>query len=202
MASERIEGTAAHGTTGAGRAGRTPAGREQSADPAVLVAQIEAPREDLAQTLDAIAEKVSPKRVAQRGTERAKELAASAKVVLAERTAGARETVGEKAALARTAIADSSATARQAVADRTGAGHDPGSVAVGTAGAGPAAILDDPGAGTLPPTTAVRVPGLPVRSGGPAGAAPGSVLGLPRETVAGAVAAVVVALWLLRRRGR
>ncbi|MCC5310572.1 DUF3618 domain-containing protein, partial [Staphylococcus aureus] len=40
--------------------------------PEVLVREIEATREDLAVTLDAIADRVSPKRVAKRGSEQAK----------------------------------------------------------------------------------------------------------------------------------
>lgn len=46
-----------------GRAAREPSG---SQDPEVLAREIERTREDLAETMDAIAEKVSPKRVARR----------------------------------------------------------------------------------------------------------------------------------------
>jgi len=49
---------------------RTSAAKKKSADPDELAAEIEKTREDLAETLDAIAEKVSPKRVAKRTTKK------------------------------------------------------------------------------------------------------------------------------------
>jgi len=68
-------------------------------DPAALAAEIEKTREDLAGTLDAIAEKVSPKRVAKRTS---KKVAASVK----EGAAAAKESVVEGAAAAKEAVRD------------------------------------------------------------------------------------------------
>lgn len=192
--------------------------------PEVLVREIEATREDLAVTLDAIADRVSPKRVAKRGGEQAKEAAARAKEVvtekagkarealaeragtakestsvtrgtLAERAAGAKEVLAEKAASAQASVTVAASHARTAVAERTG--H-------GTTGAheAPASVLDaDPATGTLPPVAGVEVPRLSPR---PLPAASGPSLAdrfnaLPREAVVGAVAALA-ALFLLSRR--
>ena len=49
---------------------RTSAAKKKPSDPDELAAEIEKTREDLAETLDAIAEKVSPKRVAKRTTKK------------------------------------------------------------------------------------------------------------------------------------
>lgn len=68
-------------------------------DPAALAAEIEKTREDLAGTLDAIAEKVSPKRVAKRTS---KKVAASVK----EGAAAAKESVIEGATAAKEAVRD------------------------------------------------------------------------------------------------
>ena len=113
--SERIE-SSDQGSTGtdAGstdiRPARTAAQqRDQmgdSQDPEVLAAQIEATRDDLAETLDAIADKVSPKKVAARSrkqvTDTVKEKAAQAKEVVAEKTASAKEAVAERRASSST----------------------------------------------------------------------------------------------------
>lgn len=192
--------------------------------PEVLVREIEATREELAVTLDAIADRVSPKRVAKRGSEQAKEAALKAKDVITEKagkarealaeragdakdaTAGSRGSLAEKASTAKDVLAEKAASAqatvsgaaaqaRTAVAERTG--H-------GTTGAheAPAALLDaDPATGTLPPVAGVEVPRLSPR---PLPAAPAPTLAdrfnaLPREAVVGAVAALA-ALFLLSRR--
>ena len=68
-------------------------------DPAALAAEIERTREDLAGTLDAIADRVSPKRVAKRTS---KKVAASVK----EGAAAAKESVVEGAAAAKEAVRD------------------------------------------------------------------------------------------------
>lgn len=207
MASERTDGptdgkridTGGQGlqTQPAARRGRTAAQQrqERTSDPDVLVAEIEATREDLAVTLDAIADRVSPKRVVKRGTERVKEAATSAREVVTEKAAVAREVVTEKAGVARDVVTEKAAVARSAIEERTG-GH-----------AAPAAVLDagplldtgPAGAGVLPATTGVPVPRLaparvtaPHRSG---------VSGVPIEAFVGAVAALV-ALWLLSRLRR
>lgn len=192
--------------------------------PEVLVREIEATREDLAVTLDAIADRVSPKRVARRGSEQAKEAALRAKDVvtekagkarealaeragnakeasagprgtLAERASTAKEVLAEKAASAQATVTEAASHARTAVAERTG--H-------GTTGAheAPASVLDaDPATGTLPPVTGVQVPRLSPRPlpGAPAPSLADRFNALPREAVVGAVAALA-ALWLLSRR--
>ncbi len=170
-------------------------GQRGAADPDTIVREIEAAREDLAITLDAIAERVSPKRVAARSSERAKEVALQAKDVLLEKTAHAREVLGAQTATARGVVEEKTATARAAVAERTG--HT-----------APSSVLDaDPaatGVGGLPPTTGVqvKVPVLTTSSRPATHTGPVPLLdGVPREAVVGAVAALV-ALWLVRRRRR
>jgi len=120
VSSERIE-SSDQGTTGTDaadsdvtRRARTAAEeRDQmgdSQDPEVLAAQIEATRDDLAETLDLIADKVSPKKVAARGrkqvTDTVKEKAALAKDVVTEKAAIAKEAVTEKTASAKEAVAE------------------------------------------------------------------------------------------------
>ncbi len=162
MASERNDGN--------GQANRSPD---------ALVAEIERTREELAVTLDAIVDRVSPKRAASRGVERAKELAGQAAGVACE-----------KASLARDAVEDKVAELRgEPVRQRPS----------------PAAVIDPVVAGperpALPPTSGVRVPVLAPRTSGsglPADGVAGT--GIPREALVGAAAASLVALWLLRRR--
>ena len=77
---------------------RTAAGQRAVAPPvatdaAVLAADIQRTREDLAQTLDAIADRVSPKRVAKRVGDSAKESAGKAEEALKLGAAAAVETV-------------------------------------------------------------------------------------------------------------
>jgi hypothetical protein len=82
-----------------GEAGR---GRDldvlRSNDPAVLAAEIERTRAELAETLDAIADKVSPKRVAKRTSQKVKETAHEAAVSVRSTAATARGKVSGKAA--------------------------------------------------------------------------------------------------------
>ena len=167
MASERIEGSS---TAGAVRTAGKKAEQPGSPDPAQLVAEIERTREDLAETLDAIADRVSPKRVAQRGAVRLKEVTATTKVVVLEKAATVKALATEKVAAAR---------------------------GTGPERAAPAAVLDSPaGSAPLPPTTGVAVPGLSTRPT----AASSEIYGVPREAIAAGVVAALVVLWLLRRR--
>ncbi len=190
-------------------------GAERS--PEVLVREIEATREELAVTLDAIAERVSPKRVAKRGTDQAKVAAGRAREVVTEKAGKAREALAEragtakdsaagtrgtlavrassakdvlveKAASAQASVTDAAVHARTAVADRTG--HS-----------APAAVLDSDPAATLPPVTGVEVPRLSPRPlhGAPAPTLADRFNAVPREALVGAVAALA-ALWLLSRR--
>ena len=120
MASERIE-SSDQGTSGTEADSdvtrHARAGVEQrdqmgdSQDPEVLAAQIEATRDDLAETLDAIADKVSPKKVAARGRQQVKE-------TVREKAALAKEVVSEKAASAKVVVTEKTASAKEAVAER------------------------------------------------------------------------------------
>jgi len=209
--SERIEDSGT--TAGAGADGQPPRAKERdrtsSQDPDTLVAEIEATREDLAETLDAIAERVSPKRVAQRGTDRAKEAAATAKVLVAEKAAIAKEVVTEKAAIAKVVVSEKAAIAKDTVSEKAAAAKQAVDDKVGGGSAGTASVPDGgsvavSGGSGLPPTTAVEVPGLATRPA-PTAAAPSSLpawaSSLPKEAVAGA-AALLALLLLLRRRSR
>lgn len=197
--------SASHSSAGAG-ASDTPQ------DPDSLVRDIERTRTDLAETLDAIADRVSPKNVARRSSDQAvavlKEKAAVAKVVLAEKAAQAKEVFTEKSGTAKTTltertastrvkVAERAGTARAAVADRRARG---GSVPLGEQAPGGTGT----GTGTgLPPTTGVEVPGLaPVT---PIGSSEGSSTYLSasptvRVEVIGGALAALLGLWLLRRR--
>lgn len=194
-------------------------GGATSPDPDVIVAQIEATREDLAETLDLIADKVSPKRVAQRGREQlaervqtarelAGEKAAEVRAVVTERTAGARDVVMERTAGAREVVTEKAAQARQAVADRTGTGDD-----VVLSGSGSGAPVDG-----LPPARGVEVPALaparpldptaPIVTGRSPGQLPGgsstyfTQAGDPRPEVLAGAATALLGLYLLSRRRR
>ena len=163
-------------SNGTAAGGRARAAAASTGDPAVLAAEIEKTREDLAGTLDAIADKVSPKRVAKRTS---KKVAASVK----EGAAAAKESVVEGAAAAKGAVRD--LAGKQSLTATPSIDSPPG--------------LDPetlPVAG-LPPVEAVVLPGLaPV----PAYASAGSKLN-KEYVVAGALALGLLA-WLLRRRNR
>lgn len=152
-----------------------------SDDPQVLTAEIERTREELAQTVDAIADRVSPKRVADRTKAQVGDKVQDARTTLSGRAAAAKETVLEKAGSAKGALEEKTATAKAAVSERTSSSSSEpteGSVAV----TGPAAS-SSPGlrpVRSVPPTSSPMVP----------------------PAAAGAVAALVVALLLLRRRRR
>ena len=170
MASQRIEDSGNRVAAAARTAGKTAEQREKSPDPAQLVAEIERTREDLAETLDAIVDRVSPKRVAQRSAVRLKEVTATTKVVVLEKAATVKALATEKVAAAR---------------------------GTGPERAAPAAVLDSPAGSTpLPPTTGVAIPGLSTRPT----AGSSEIYGVPREAIAAGVAAALVVLWLLRRR--
>lgn len=165
-----------------------------SPDPAQLAKEIERTREDLAETFDAIADKVSPKRVAHRTTESVKatvkEKAAVAKEVLGEKAGQAKEAAGH----AREAVQEKAASARTAVQQRTGGSGEP---------ALPVAAEPEPGVDPLLPSTAgVEVPVLapkPVPSSGPGAYRSGPAV--PKEALIGGAVALLVALLVWRRRG-
>ena len=115
-----------------GRRARTAAQQraeqELGSTPEALTEQIEQTREELAATLDEIADRVSPKRVASRTTkkltENVKESAASARETVTEKALAAKEVASEKAAAARVSLSDGAASAKAAVNDRTAAAKE------------------------------------------------------------------------------
>ncbi len=150
-------------------------------DPEVLAARIEQTRDDLARTLDEIADKVSPKRVTQRTkkqvADKAKETAATVKGVVSEKAADAKDAVLD----AKDAAADKVAELRS---------HDePGAVDVSREPVAPAlgapgpVLTDQP----LRPTTSDPYAAQDA--------------GVPKQYLAaGGVAAALLLLLLLRRR--
>ena len=164
--------------------------------PEALAADIEATREELAETLDAIADKVSPKRVAKRTTKKVgdavKEGAAEAADTVRESAASAAETVKEQVAAVRERVGhagdDSSDPDRSPLTTATSVSLDaatPVADTDGTPGPLPSdAVTADPvgGARTIPP----YLPPAPDRT--------------PLYAGAGAAAALVAVLLVLRRR--
>lgn len=163
--------------------------------PEVLAAEIERTREDLAQTLDAIADKVSPKRVADRTRKKVADAVAVAREALVEQAGAAREkaTVAVAEAKDRAAVVTADARDRAAVVTATAkdkvsgaSGHHAavhgGSVAV------PAAPAD------LPSVDGGRVDRPVAGAAAPAGPKP--------EVLAGAALGLLVLLLLRRRRTR
>jgi len=170
-----------------------------------LVAEIEKTREDLASTLDEIAEKVSPKRVAKRT---GKKVADQVK----ETAASAKDAVVETAATAKEAAAETVDAARKKV----GRAADP--VLAPAAPVAPISLAEAlaeelatvPGLvppTDLPPAAAVGVPTLSTAWSGPTpvagslsgGALAGRGLPVPAPVLLG-VALVVLALLVRRRR--
>lgn len=212
MASEKIDGSDTRGSS-SGKGGKG----DVSQDPEVLAAEIEATREDLAETLDAIADRVSPGRVAERGKQRLKEAAVHAKEVATEKAGVAKGVVSEKAAVAKDAVTEKAATARAAVQDKTSHGSSDGlasSVAVGGSAAAttatpttatPTAATSYSGTADLPPVAGVTTPPLSPRPAAAPGGSPAASLvdrlrtDPQAQAVAGGVLVLLVAL-LLRRR--
>lgn len=167
----------------AAKTGKPEAGK--SPDPEVLAGEIERTREELAETLDAIAEKVSPKRVAGRTK---KKVGDSVKQGTHDAVESVKSTAGEAAEAVKGGVS--------AVKEKVG----------GDGGDG------DAPRGPLTPATSVEVDSatplgaVPVE---PAGAeAPAYTRTLPPAApsrlpvVAGAGVALLVLLFLMRRRRR
>lgn len=142
--------------------------------PEVLVAEIERTREDLARTLDLIADRVSPKRVADRTRTQVLEALAVAKGRVAEQAGVAREKATAAVAEAKDRAAVVSAGARNTVSGGSGqhAAVEGGSVAV------------------------------PASSDLPFGTAPPAPSGPKPEVLAGGALGLLVLLLLRRRRTR
>ncbi len=147
-----------------------------SGDPDQLVADIERTREELAGTLDAIAEKVSPKRVAART---GKKVATAVK----EGAASAKDSVKEGAGAVAAGVSEGAASAKEKL---------PGAVAAHLPGGGPDHAGQEEPTAVYPvgrPATDYPLTPLP-----PSG-------GVPKQYLAaGAVAAVLVLLIVRRRR--
>ena len=175
-------------------------------DPEVLAADIERTREELAQTLDAIADKVSPKRVARRtskrlgesvkeGAGRAEEAFKTGAAAAVETVRDAAETVKEKVAPSPDPVTTTGLHEPVVVVSSSGypvvAAPDPRSqdtVAVSSAGA----LADATSAAVVAPAGSELPPYRPY--------APPPASRLP--VYAGAAAALAVVLLLLRRRRR
>jgi Protein of unknown function (DUF3618) len=169
-------------------------GKAATGDTDALVRDIERTRAELAETIDAIADKVSPKRVAGRAKESLREGAATAKERLLEAAGTAKGKVSESASTAKEVLAGA--------VDRSGGG----SVALDQDATAPHGVvpIEPPLDGrplTLPPAGGVAVPRL---SPGPLHSVPGSGRpAVPPEYVAVGVATALMALavwWEGRRR--
>lgn len=218
MSSERTDrsDTKAGASGDGGRAARGKHGK-QASDPDTLASEIEQTREDLAVTLDEIADRVSPKRVAERGKSRAREVfaekSAQAKEVFAEKSAQAKELVAEKTAVAKdkaasaqAAVSEKTAQARGAAAARTGRGSSATNVddlPPVTGVAVPRLAPDRPTPGTDPlPSATTRGGSTAVSSGSASSGASTWVSQNPTATteLAAGAAVALVGLWLVRRR--
>ena len=161
---------------GTAAGGRARPAASSTGDPAALAAEIEKTREDLAGTLDAIADKVSPKRVAKRTS---KKVAASVK----EGASAAKESVVEGAAAAKGAVRDLAGKPSLTVTPWIDSPTGPDPETLPIAG--------------LPPVEGVVLPGLaPVPAYGSAGSK------RTKEYVVAGALALGLLLLLLRRRSR
>lgn len=151
--------------------------------PEVLVAEIERTREDLAQTLDAIADRVSPKRVADRTRQN-----------VADAVAVARETMAEQFGLAREKATVAVAEARERAVVVTADVKDRAAVVT--------ADVKDKVAGVSGQHTAVHGGSVAVPTDRPVAGAPGwaAPSGPKPEVLAGGALGLLVLLLLRRRR--
>lgn len=203
---------------------------QPSDDPEVLASEIEKTREDLAETLDAIADKVSPKRVTQRTKKKvadtAKQGVHDAADTVKEKAAGAGGTIKEAAEALKEKASGAGDSLREVAAGATdtpssapaGVPDVDGSVASIEASGqsqsefGIDAVPGKPGAVTITPDvqrpSVVPVTGDLNTDQPPSlkpGGQPGSLgpVAQPKgPMLAGAAAAVAVLLLLLRRRRR
>ncbi len=186
-----------------------------STDPDMLASQIERTREDLAETLDAIADKVSPKRVAHRTTESAKESVAEKTALVKEKAAEATETVKEKAVEATETVKEKAVEATETVKEaatslKEKVASRSDSAGVDRAGVDRAGVADGPvrlgtatSTGSLADAYDAGQVGLePAGSEVPPYTSSLQYASASSRTpvLAGAAAAVLVVLFLLRRR--
>lgn len=183
-------------------------GQPDPTDPDALVAEIEQTREDLAETLDAIVDKVSPKRVAKRTTKRVgdaakggvteaaesvKQTAVAAKEGAAEVAETVKLSAMEGASEAADSVKHTASTAKEAVKEVAASVKQKVTPAPGTGAAGPAGGVF----GAAEPATLPTSEFAPYRPVPPPGTGPSRA-----PMLAGAAAAVAVVLLLLRRRRR
>ena len=179
-----------------------------SPDPDALVEDIEKTREELAETLDAIADKVSPKRVTERTKKKVKDGTAQAADTVKEVAGNAADNVKEAAGNAADAVKEGVAAVKEKVGDDS---SDPAR--------SPLAPATSVEVGAVSPLPGAEVPLEPAPTPGaladaaytpvaPAGAetTPIYTSSYPRPSrvpaVAGAGAALLVVLLVLRRRRR
>ena len=155
-------------------------GDKPAPDPEVLAGEIEKTREELAETLDAIADKVSPKRVADRTKKKVGDAVKEGAATVKAGAGQLKDTVADKAADAKDAAAGATAAA--------------GTGSLGDALEG---VGQDPGA-PVTSTSSLRTPSAGLHPVPPPSAQSGPALGPP--ALAGAAAALLVALLVLRRR--
>jgi hypothetical protein len=167
-----------------------------SDDPEVLASEIEKTREELAETLDAIADKVSPKRVADRTKKKAgdsvKEGAATVKAGATQLKDAVVEKKDELTGGAGDSAQDGVEDALESV------GQDPTAAMAGGEASGLGPVPGATPSGGVPTTS----PGLRPVPAPSAVDGYGSSPALGAPALAGAAAALVVALYLLRRRRR
>ena len=194
-------------------------GGSDSPDPDELAADIGRTREELAETIDAIADKVSPKKVAQRTSDHLKEEvregAQSASQSIRERASSAADSVKEGASSAADSVRAGVAAVKDKVAERRGDDEDASPLSPATSvELGSAVPVDGLGDQEPAGTPLLGLAGGPHRAAsspgttpkpvlGPSGL-PTTVLGAPTPVVAGAGggALLLAGLWLRRRRKR
>lgn len=178
-------------------ASRADGGKGGAPDPEQLAQDIERTREDLAETLDAIADKVSPKRVVDRTKSQAKADAQAAVANVKEASAHAAEAVKVKAAAASASVKGGVAQAKERMSgdDAERSPLAPAtSVEVGSAApVSSAGALADATVVQTEPAGADEPAWTPYPDPAPASKAP---------LYAGAGAALLVLLLVLRRRSR
>lgn len=165
--SRAVEQTSDRPTTAAEeRAAR----HDGTTDTDTLVSDIEKTREELAETIDAIADKVNPKNVVDRGKQQAREAAKEGVQDAKEVAAAAAEAVKEKASTAAETVKEKASTAADAVKEKVSGGSD-----------------DVPARSPLTPVTSVEVGSATPVAAAPATPAPGAPAAgpspLPADTV-------------------
>jgi hypothetical protein len=106
-------------------------------DPEQLEREIEATRAKLGADIDALEEKVNPKKVAHRQVESAKGKAADLKDKVVEAAGAAKDKVTEAAGTAKEKAADAAGTAKEKAADAAGTAKDKVTPDSGPADSGP-----------------------------------------------------------------